>query len=276
MSAKGWKYYNHAMLPTCAPHETPDLRSVKDGSIWHMKDKGMPVFARWISDWDCGYETKFWYIIKDTPLDINTLKSKRRYEINKGTKNFNVRKINPEEYAEEICDCAVEAYKAYSEKDRPFIDKEEFIFSIINEWSSHTVFAAFNIEGKLCAYAELEDYGSYVDFFAQKSIPTYEKYAVNAALVKGILDYYNERLATRDFYISDGSRTIRHESHFQDYLEKYFDFRKAYCILNIELRPTVKLPLMLLKSCRNVIDKLDCSTAHNILSLLQMMEMTGK
>lgn len=31
---KGWTYYNHAMVPTCAPHEVPDLMPIKDKSIW--------------------------------------------------------------------------------------------------------------------------------------------------------------------------------------------------------------------------------------------------
>ena len=31
---KGWKYYNHALISTCAPHELADLSSIKDGSIW--------------------------------------------------------------------------------------------------------------------------------------------------------------------------------------------------------------------------------------------------
>lgn len=31
---KGWKYYNHALISTCAPHELPDLSAIKDGSVW--------------------------------------------------------------------------------------------------------------------------------------------------------------------------------------------------------------------------------------------------
>lgn len=25
-----WKYYNHALIPTCAPHETPDFSAIDD------------------------------------------------------------------------------------------------------------------------------------------------------------------------------------------------------------------------------------------------------
>ncbi len=41
-------------------------------------------------------------LIKDTPFDISTLKSKRRYEINKGNRNFKVRRIDPLKYVNQL------------------------------------------------------------------------------------------------------------------------------------------------------------------------------
>lgn len=32
-----WKYYNHAAVPTTAPHEEVDLASLKDGSVWKLR-----------------------------------------------------------------------------------------------------------------------------------------------------------------------------------------------------------------------------------------------
>lgn len=49
---------------------------------------GNPYFARWTDNFDCGYETEWWYCIKDEPFDISKINSKKRYEINKGKKNF--------------------------------------------------------------------------------------------------------------------------------------------------------------------------------------------
>ena len=70
----GWKYYNHAAIPVTAPHEEVNLLPIKDGSIWKLR--GRPLLARWTTDWDCGHKTNWWYIIKDEPLDIASLKSK--------------------------------------------------------------------------------------------------------------------------------------------------------------------------------------------------------
>lgn len=60
---EGWKYYNHAAIPTTAPHEKPNMKPLEDGSIWKMAG-GKPLFARYCTDWDCKEETEWWYVIK--------------------------------------------------------------------------------------------------------------------------------------------------------------------------------------------------------------------
>lgn len=42
MQIEGWKYYNHATIPTTAPHEIPDLRAVENGDVWKIG-----VFLYW-------------------------------------------------------------------------------------------------------------------------------------------------------------------------------------------------------------------------------------
>ena len=43
MQIEGWKYYNHATIPTTAPHEIPDLRAVENGDVWKIGG----VFLYW-------------------------------------------------------------------------------------------------------------------------------------------------------------------------------------------------------------------------------------
>lgn len=76
MQIGGWQYYNHAAVPTTAPHEIPDVSSITDGNIWKMGG-GTPLLARWTTDFDCGYETNWWYVIKDIPFNISELKAKK-------------------------------------------------------------------------------------------------------------------------------------------------------------------------------------------------------
>ncbi|WP_287725648.1 hypothetical protein [Anaerostipes sp.] len=36
MQIEEWKYYNHAAIPTTAPHEMPDLRAIENGDVWKI------------------------------------------------------------------------------------------------------------------------------------------------------------------------------------------------------------------------------------------------
>lgn len=45
-----------------------------------------------------------------------------------------------------------------------------------------------------------------------------ERKVINAAMAAAIVEEYNDSLGY-DFYINDGSRAIRHQTAFHDYLE---------------------------------------------------------
>ena len=98
---ENWSVYNHAVIPTTPPDQTPDIRPIEDGSVW--KIAGEKVFlARWSTDFDCAEATNWWYEIKDAPYDPAQIKAKHRYYVNQGRKNFRVARINPSEYIEEL------------------------------------------------------------------------------------------------------------------------------------------------------------------------------
>lgn len=229
-----WKYYNHAAIPTTAPHESPDMSPIINGTIWKIEG-GTPYLVRWTTDFDCDYETDWWYCIKDTPFDITTLPSKKRYEINKGKKNFHVRIISPALYVEDIIRIQKAAWDNYPESYRPVWEPES-LKERIKGWNQCKIFGAFSCEDeKLHAYAMLIEHESHVDFAMLKTEPSYEKRAINAAIVAAICEHYNKKVE-EGYYISDGERNILHETAFQDYLIKYFGFRRAYCKLNVVYR----------------------------------------
>lgn len=76
-------------------------------------DGGQPLLARWTEDYDCQQKTEWWYVIKDTMFDINELKAKRRYEINKGKKNFEVRRIDHSIYVDDLFKVQIAAYQSW-------------------------------------------------------------------------------------------------------------------------------------------------------------------
>jgi len=59
--------------------------------------------------------------------DVN---AKRRYEINKGLKNFEVRQIDPRDYKERMFEVQVAAFADYPEKYRPSVNKDAFLENV--------------------------------------------------------------------------------------------------------------------------------------------------
>jgi len=271
MRIDGWQYYNHAAIPTTTPCENPDITPIENNTIWQI-DGGTPLLARWTTDFDCECETNWWYVIKDTPFDIASLKAKRRYEINRGIKHFDIHIIDPREYKEDLYKVQVAAFSVYPAKYRPTVHKETF-FDMIDGWEKATVFGAFFGEtNELVGYAQLlEENPKCIHFNVLKVMPDYEKYSINAALVAGIMYQYNDRLDD-GWYICDGARSINHETGFQDYLEKYFGFRKAYCKLHIAYKPKVKWLIQLLFPFRKLLLHLDEIKKVHLLNAVLKME----
>lgn len=149
------------------------MAPLNDGSIWKME--GNPLLARWTTDFDCDYETSWWYVIKDEPFDLMGIPSKKRYEINKGKKNFDIRVVEPQKYVNEIYEVTLAAFLSWPEKYRPILSEEKFKAGIM-EWNEKKVFAAFEKEnGVLVGYAYLTEYSGYADFNLLRVNPEYEK-----------------------------------------------------------------------------------------------------
>jgi hypothetical protein len=270
-----WKYYNYALIPNIAPDEDVVLISFENNELWKKHKKAF--LARWTTEYDCGYETEWWYCIKDTKLDLSTLNSKRRYEITKGNKNFYCKEINPKEYYNELLDVQSDAYLGYQKLYRPVINKKEFD-KYINNISKNMVFGVFYRElNKLCGYAVVAKNGKCINYMIHKTIPEYEKYGVNAALCFYTFEQFDEYVQNDKYYICDGERSVSHITSFQDYLEKYFNFRKVYCKLNIKYRPGVKWVINLLYIFRNVLKKVkNIKIIHQINAVLAMEEIVRR
>ena len=270
MNIDGWRYYNHAALPDSAPDKAVNMKPIIDGSVWKIHKK--VLLARWTSDFDCKAEKKWWYVIKDTPFDISTLKSKRRYEINKGKKNFCIKEINPIEYKEDIYVIQTDAYIDYPEKYRPVINKSS-VYEDLKQLKYYKFYGAFSHDNQLCGYAWLNRDGNYIYYAVHKVLRNCEKKGINAAIVAFILEDHNHDLES-GCYICDGARNISHETGFQNYLEKYFGFRKAYCELHLKYRCPINIIVKVLYPFRKFMQKFDNNSfIHNINGIMNMEEI---
>ncbi|HPJ01295.1 MAG TPA: hypothetical protein PKU80_00445 [Candidatus Limiplasma sp.] len=272
-----WTYYNHALIPTTAPHEAVDEEALKQKGFWKSAG-GHPFLARWTSNYDCPGPTEWWYVIKDQPFDFMDVGSNYRQKIRRGLKDFDIRIIEPTEYPEAMYTVEAEALAVYPAKYRPKLNHDQFVSSLKDRHKYNCItFAAFEKEtDELAGYMCIIDHTSYISLYALKTRPSMEKKQLNAALVYGMLEHFNNDIA-QGIYIVDGERSVLHETQFQDYLEKYFGFRKAYCRLHIRYRGGIRLIIACLYPIRGLLRALnEVKFICQINSVLKMEDIIRK
>ena len=265
-----WTENDRQLVAARPPH---DGRKITDiSSLWTEHPRA--IVARYTTDFDLPEPTDFWYIIKDTPLDLASMKAKRRYEITRATRNFTVREINPADEEEALYAVQVAAFSVYPEKYRPTVDRDRFL-SAARRWRAegNVVLGAYPADGgALSGYILAYDGGDHVMFNVLKTRPACERAGVNAALVAALLTHFDARLRAGGFYICDGFRNLYHETAFQDYLEKYFGFRRAYCRLHMLYRPLYRAAVRLLYPLRRILRRFDNTRLFHKLNSLLLCE----
>jgi hypothetical protein len=254
-----WKIYNKAFLIDAPPHITIQKKlkfnEIKQYYKKSGRTKSHALFSIYPQYYDCPFETAYWYIVKDNALDLNLLASKERYEIRKGTKRFEVKKINPSKYIKEIYEISKIAFSTYGMGYRPDITEEKTNKQIRNYIEDGIVtYGAFlksGIDDSLCAglcgFLHVKSKDGVITLIQQKALPEYEKHGLNAALIYCLLMEHKDLIEKGKLYICDGGRAIRHKTGFQDYLEKYFKFRKAYSVLCFVAPWYIKVVLLITK-----------------------------
>ena len=271
-----WEYYNHALVPTLPPHIDPDISWMKDSDRWKEYAGGkMPLFARWVSDFDCSGETEWWCIIKDTPFDIMSLKSNRRSLITRGLKRVDVRVIIPADYAEQMSNILVKEWKYYDdsyeeENDRQKLTDDFKKLTMKNLGNAEYLGAFLKDTNTMIGYAIYNLFDDWIEYSVVKTDPEYLNTQVNAALAYfGVERYMRPGIK----YIHGGWRTMIHESNYQEYLMKNFGFRKAYCKLHIQYRPLMQIAVNVLYPLRGMIKKVKNKWIYTVWCALQQEEI---
>ncbi len=270
MRDNGWKFVNGAMLPTCLPLEEADTTILKDKNLWRRPLWKKAYFARYTTQVGQGNGEWYW-VIKDTPLDLDSIKGKYRYEIKKGIAFFRIEVIKPLEYEDALYEVMVNAYASYPKIYR-FIPTREAFLKSLPTWKT-PCFAAFHREsGKLCGYINIVEREHIVFYSGQAVLKEFERHYINAALVYGMLCYYKEQLEKKQVVIVDGEKNILHKTAHQEFLVKKLGFRKVPCILKVVYRPIIKTLVFLLFPLRKLLLRFDekSKLIHKINGVLEM------
>lgn len=271
-----WEYYNHALVPTLPPHIDPDISWMKDSDRWKEYAGGkMPLFARWVSNFDCTEDTEWWCIIKDTPFDIMSLKSNRRSLITRGLKRVDVKVIIPADYAEQMSNILVKEWKYYDDSYEEGNDRQKLTddfkkLTMKNLGNAEYLGAFLKDTDTMIGYAIYNLFDDWIEYSVVKTDPEYLNTQVNAALAYfGVERYMRPGIK----YIHGGWRTVIHESNYQEYLMKNFGFRKAYCKLHIQYRPLMQIAVNVLYPLRGMIKKVKNKWIYTVWCVLQQEEI---
>lgn len=262
-----WKYYNHAMIPNCAPHDTVDASELESKEFW--KKNKSALFARWTSDFDCGYETNWWYIVKDGPFDFEALDPKARKHIRQSMKKVYVKLIDMDSYAEALCEVHNNACKGYSTFTGSLTTPDSFR----NKGEALDCWGIFSLENdRLVGYMTCLNGNGYAETITAKYDPAYLNLRGSDAVHYAVLEHY---LNVKGYpYVCSGSRTVNHETNVQDYKISTFGFRKAYCSLNMKYNPNIRFAITIIYPLRKLLKKLNgISIVHSINAVMKMEEL---
>lgn len=263
-----WVYYNHALVPDCAPHTEVDSEIIRTGAIWKGAPRGA-LLARWTSDFDCGYDTGWYYIVREAPFNVEALERKSRKHIRQALRKTYVKMVDPREYAQQLYAVDLEVCKTYENytMTRTLEHYSECTDESVDYW------AAFSAEDdRLIGFLRCQRRDGYVETQVGKYLPEDRRLQPSDALHYAICQFYLNECGYR--YCSSGSRNISHETQVQDYLCHTFGYKKAYCRLHICYRPVMAMAVKMLYPFRKMLKKLEkVGLIHSINGILLMEEI---
>lgn len=280
-----WQCYQHCYIRVDYESPLAECPTFSQIEKEYCKERGLKktdqkaYFAEYITAFDVDEPTEWWFTIKDDEYDLSKLNSHDRRNVVSFKKHCYAARVNPVDYVESFFEVYKKSFSAYPEKYRPISFDFEKFTADVHSWNaeSYRVYAAFANESNLMiGFALVTVKEKAVKMTLQKTNPEYEKYRCNAGLVDCMLNYWNEKLKSGEVYITNGSRSIKHETNFNAYLEKYFGFRKAYAKLRVVYRFPFGIIVKLLKPFRKLLEHSKNPFLYNIYCVLKMDSFANK
>ncbi len=226
---EGYRLYKGAWIFEHDPHKEHKL---SNEDIQSLLSKG-GLMIRNAFDFDCGHETSFWYVIKDSFGGMEELSSKMRNQVKKCFKTMRVGQLSPEELKEKGYPVFVEASNSYKVESVP-PTQEEFNARIDNA-EENEFWGCYDIETeKLVAFSMNAVTNESCEYRTMKAIPAFQKQYAYYGLIYEMNRFYLEERKLK--YVNDGGRSITNHSNIQPFLIEKFNFRKAYCNFDIHYK----------------------------------------
>ncbi len=246
----GFGLYRQAWRFEGAPHLEPKLHEKEWKAL--LREGGLMV--RNTYGFNGLEETCFWFIIKDQYEGLEGLSSRTRNKINHAFNYFEYKLIPFETLQEKGFQIIDETYADYAIHDRKM--NHDVFMDYLNDCrqKSFDYWGIFDKETQqmvgFCTVTLWDDcceYGMTGIMTKYKKGSFYPYYG----LYQHLNQHYLEQLHFK--YVSDSARTITEHSQIQDFLIQNFNFRKAYCQLEVYYQWWMKIAVKLLYPFRKII-----------------------
>ncbi len=259
-----WRLYQGALVP--APATTCYVELTKDEASTLLKESGAMLLRYSCKPY--AEKTEWWNIVCDK-YNFQDLSSNTRSKINRGNKRCFIKIIDPEWMAYNGYECYVSAFDRY--RNMMPINKVKFRDSILTTIEGPFEYWCVFVDKKLAGYCQCIVENSEIATNVFKYDPVFLKYYTSYALINSLLTHY---VIERNMIISNGARSISHETNMQDFLLK-FGFRRQYCHLNILYQPSLKIMIQVLFPFRKLIYRLPIrGNMHKLQSLMFQEELS--
>lgn len=200
-----------------------------------------------------------WYaVVCDKFISLENMKSKNRSEVQRGLKNCEVKRIDADFLSRNGYEVYLSAFMSYRNNINKVQSKESFQSEIFSERGFEDIVHYWGVfsNNKLIAYSKnlLFDRVE-VSYSSVKFNPEYLSRYPSYALFYEMNRFYLEQEGFE--YVSDGYRSLMHETNIQDYLIRKFNFKKKYLSLNVHYSSKFGVMVKFIYPFRNIIKGFD-------------------
>jgi len=228
MKNKFWRKYNGVIIPWDPPHINFELSKKQ---ITHDISSYNVLLARWTTNFDSKVESPFWYIINDEVVKFQDYSRNTKSKINRGFKKLFVKKIDKNDLLNDGYPVYIKAIKRYSVvlSKKSYAEFKNEIEKLDSSWEIWGVYC--NANNQLVAYSLNRIVDDYCDYSTIKFDPVYLKDYSSYILYYSMNKYYLDGKKIK--YVSNGTRSVSHQTNIHDFLIEKFKFRKAYCKIEL-------------------------------------------
>lgn len=249
-----WSIYHRMLIPRVAPHVDVGL---DQQSAIQLLVSNKALLIRWVSEFDRQSPSQWWYVIKDGKVSLEELSRNSRHDVRRGLKKCYVAKLNADFIANNGYPVYKKAYARYQTRGKPLREMQFMESYLLNPHKDLADYwGVFDRNSKkMIGYCKNRYSNNTCEYITGQFDPEYLSYYPGLVLIFEMSHYYLNELGA--LYVSDGQRSISHDTNIQEFLIHKLKFRKAYCRLNIVYSPFMKAVVNLLYPFRSVLPLLN-------------------